>query len=372
MKLVFFSVGRSDYGIMRNIIKTVENDKIIRSSLILTGSHLSEKFGETINEIKLDKIKNIHKINLNYKSNNKDLNNSHSAFLIKKTDKILKKIKPDYVIVLGDRYEMLAMSISAFNNDIKIIHFCGGSNTLGAKDDQYRKCISILASYHFVETILHKKELINNGINQESIFISGAPALENLNNIKYLSKKNLFKSLKINEDLNKNIIVATFHPETKISIKKNIYNFKVLLKFLNQLKNEIVILTYPNADYGYEKIIDLISKIKPKNFYIFKSLGIKNYYNILKFGNCLIGNSSSGIIESKSFNIPTINLGNRQEGRFHNNNVINCKFKLEDIKKNYKFSQSKKFLKLCNLNKNIYKLVLSSVKVLKLIKNNFK
>ena len=370
-KITFFSAGRSDYGIMRNIILAANKDKKIRSSLIITGSHLSKIFGKTINEISKDKIKNIYKIKLNYILNKNDQTNIQISYLIKETEKILKKIEPDYVIVLGDRYEMFAMSIAAFNNNIKIIHFCGGSETLGAKDDQYRKCISILASYHFVETSFHKKKLIDNGIKKNSIFLSGAPALENLAKIKFLNKKKLFENFNIKEPLGSKTIVATFHPETKISLRNNIKNLEILFKFLANLKDAIIIFTYPNADYGYNEIIKIIDKVKKKNFYKFKSLGIKNYFNFLKIADMLIGNSSSGIIESKSFNLPVINLGNRQKGRFQNLNVMNCIFDLNLIKKKYLSINRKKFKEYFLTKKNIYELKISSKKIIKIINNNF-
>lgn len=366
-KIVFLSVGRSDYGIMRNIITTCNQNKKINLSLIVTGSHLSKKFGNTIKEIEKDKIKNIYKINLNYDFKNKDKTNYHISTLINKTDIILKKIKPNFVITLGDRYEMLAMSLAAFNNNIRIVHFCGGSKTLGAKDDEYRKCISNLSSYHFVETNLHKKQLVNNGIDKSKIFVSGAPALENLKKIKFIKKDKLFKNMKIKNYKNNKIIIVTFHSETKKKLSENIIYINELIKFLKSLKNVIIIMTYPNADFGYENIIKIIEKTNFTNFYKYKSLGIEKYFNILKYGNCLIGNSSSGIIESKSFNLPTINLGERQSQRFHNINVIHSKINKTDLQKKYLKSQTIKFKKKIFANKDIYKLNYTSDKIVNLL-----
>ena len=205
---------------MRNIICACNKNKKIHLSLIVTGSHLSKKFGNTIEEIKKDKIKNIYKINLSYDTKNIDKTNNYISTLVNKSDQILKKIRPDFLVTLGDRYEMLAMSLAAFNNNIKIIHFCGGSKTLGAKDDEYRKCISNLSSYHFVETNLHKKQLLNYGIDKNTIFVVGAPALENLNKIKFLKKEKLLKNMKIKNYENNKIIIVTYHSETKKKIKR--------------------------------------------------------------------------------------------------------------------------------------------------------
>ena len=206
--------------------------------------------------------------------------------MVNKSDQILKKIRPDFLVTLGDRYEMLAMSLAAFNNNIKIIHFCGGSKTLGAKDDEYRKCISNLSSYHFVETNLHKKQLLNYGIDKNTIFVVGAPALENLNKIKFLKKEKFLKNMKIKNYENNKIIIVTYHSETKKKLSDNVKYINEIISFLKSLKKTIIILTYPNADFGYENIIKIIEKTNFTNFYKYKSLGIKKYFNILKYGNC--------------------------------------------------------------------------------------
>ena len=366
-KIVFLSVGRSDYGIMRNIICACNKNKKIHLSLIVTGSHLSKKFGNTIEEIKKDKIKNIYKINLSYDTKNIDKTNNYISTLVNKSDQILKKIRPDFLVTLGDRYEMLAMSLAAFNNNIKIIHFCGGSKTLGAKDDEYRKCISNLSSYHFVETNLHKKQLLNYGIDKNTIFVVGAPALENLNKIKFLKKEKLLKNMKIKNYENNKIIIVTYHSETKKKLSDNVKYINEIISFLKSLKKTIIILTYPNADFGYENIIKIIEKTNFTNFYKYKSLGIKKYFNILKYGNCLIGNSSSGIIESRSFNLPTINLGERQNQRFHNNNVIHCKINKTDLQKSFIKSQSLNFKKKFYYSKDIYRLNYTSSEIADLL-----
>ena len=131
---------------------------------------------------------------------------------------------------------MLAMSLAAFNNNIKIIHFCGGSKTLGAKDDEYRKCISNLSSYHFVETNLHKKQLLNYGIDKNTIFVVGAPALENLNKIKFLKKEKLLKNMKIKNYENNKIIIVTYHSETKKKLSDNVKYINEIISFLKSLK----------------------------------------------------------------------------------------------------------------------------------------
>ena len=364
-KIMFVSAGRSDYGIMRNIILKVSKSRNFKTSLIITGSHLSKKFGKTIREVKQDSIKNIYKIYSSKNDYKTDNTNFFISKIIKDSDIILRKETPDFIVILGDRYEMLAISLAAFNRRIKIIHFCGGSETRGANDDEYRNCISELAHAHFVETKYHKTNLISKNIKKNKIFLYGAPALENLKNVSFLSKRDILKKFKI-FNLKKKIIVSTFHPETKKNKNENLKNLEILLKFLKK-PDFTVIFTYPNADEGFGHYIKKINKIKNKNFYVFESLGIKNYYNLLKIADCLIGNSSSGIIESRSFNLPTLNLGDRQLGRFYNKNVIHCRFKKNEIEKSFLKSQDKKFKKKFLNFKNIYKLNYKSEKFLNIL-----
>jgi GDP/UDP-N,N'-diacetylbacillosamine 2-epimerase (hydrolysing) len=363
-KFLIFSVGRSDYSIMRNIIITSQNTKKIKSYLCLSDVHNQKLFGKTYTDIKKDNIKNILKIKKI--DNGSKLNNTNKifSFYVAEADKILKRIKPKTVLLLGDRFEMLAIAIASFNLNIPICHFCGGSITKGAHDNEFRYSISKMAYLHFVETIDHKKNLIKLDIPIDRIFKIGAPALENLKNFSF-NKKKIFKIFHDKLIKDKKIILCTFHSETKISLKQNIQNLKILINALSTL-NENIIFTYPNRDHGYKQIIDVLKKNEKLNkIKIIKNLGIHNYYQFLKYSHLMVGNSSSGIIESGFFKIPTINMGKRQEGRIKNINTIDCDFKRQMIinkarkllnfkRKNYKFNDKYKFR---SSSKNIISLI---------------
>jgi GDP/UDP-N,N'-diacetylbacillosamine 2-epimerase (hydrolysing) len=365
INLAIFTVGRSDYGIMRNIIISSQSNKYLNSSLFITGNHSSKIFGNTIQEIKKDKIKQLKYININYKKNLTNNTINYFAELLVALEKKIKNSKIDYALILGDRYEMLANALVCFNRNIKILHFGGGSDTLGAHDDQYRYAISKMAYYHFVETRHHKLRLIQNGISSKNIKIIGAPALENIEKINFLDKQKLLNKLNIPND-GKKIYVSTFHPETVVEIKKNKHYFKIMLQVLSNC-NESVILTYPNADAGYMEYVKILKNFekKNKNFYVFKNLGVVNYYNLLKYADLLIGNSSSGIIESSSFKLPTINIGIRQKNRFCAKNVVHTKFNKLEISKAIRKITKDRFNR--NLNKLLspYRLRLNSNEILK-------
>ena len=253
--------------------------------------------------------------------------------------------KIDASIILGDRYEMLAISIASLNYNIPIMHFCGGSETLGSLDNIYRYSISKMATVHFLETNYHKNNLKKIGI-KKNLFVVGAPALENLN------KRKKFNFVSKNK---KKIIVACFHPETTKTKAFNRKNITTLLKFLSKI-DENIIFTYPNADLGFKDYIKLIKKFlkNKKNTSIVQNLGISNYYNLLSRVDLLIGNSSSGIIEGGSFKIPVINVGDRQKKRLADKNVLHAKFKTSSLQKCYKKALSGKFISGLRNLKSIY------------------
>jgi GDP/UDP-N,N'-diacetylbacillosamine 2-epimerase (hydrolysing) len=365
-RIAVFTVARSDFGIMKNIIHRIDNDDRFELTCVIGAAHDSKVFGQTINEIKEMKIKRIKKFKFNYvNSDSKNIMN-YFQMMIDKTCKFFDINKIDAALILGDRYEMMAIALTCINYNIPIMHFCGGSETLGSIDDIYRYSISKMAFAHFLETNHHKKNLNKLNI-KKNLYIVGAPALENLKT-KTLSISEIEKYYQFSFNKDKKIVVACFHPET---YKTTIQNRNYLRIFLNFLKKQNInlIFTYPNADKGFMQFIKLIkSKLKnKKNCLIVKNLGIKNYYSILNFSDLMIGNSSSGIIESASFNIPTINLYNRQKNRYCPKNVIHSIFNLEKINYAYKKALSLKFKnKIINL-KNPYFQKDTSIKVANII-----
>ena len=340
--LAIFTVGRSDFGILKNIIIKCEKDKRFNLQLVIGSAHNSKIFGNTFDEIKSINVKKKVAFTFKYgKSSNKNITKYFEKTL-KEAKDFFKKNTVDAAIIIGDRYEMLAVSLACLIHNTPIMHFGGGSKTLGSLDNTYRNTISKMASVHFLETSFHKKNLQKIGI-KKNLNVVGAAALENINQ-PLIKKNKLLKKLKLSFNLKKKIILACFHSETTYGIKYNLKNLKIFLNFLSKLDANIV-LTYPNADVGYVDYIKLINKhlSKKNNVKIIKNLGIVNYYSLLKISDLLIGNSSSGIIESSSFKLPTINLGKRQKGRFAPRNVIHTKFSLKDINKSFVKAFSKKF-----------------------------
>ena len=306
---------RAEYGIMYRLIDKLSVDKDVDFYLLVTGMHLSDKFGVTKNEITQPVYKEID-IDIEKEP-------AYSlALAIEKFYNVFREIKPDILVVLGDRFEIMGVVQAAMLNNIPVAHIHGGEITEGAIDDAIRHSITKMSHLHFTSCEDYRKRVIQLGENPKRVFNIGSLGVENIKKFQLLSKTDLEESLGFNF-AEKNILV-TFHPVTlEGDVKKQ---FNELLDALNDLKDTNIIITCPNADPGNDEIFELIQKFKllNKNIYVYKSLGMQRYLSCLKYVDMVVGNSSSGIIEVPSFKIPTINIGNRQKGRIQAESIINC------------------------------------------------
>lgn len=333
MKKIFIvTSNRADYGLMSNLIYLLKKEKTIIFKLIVTGSHLEKKYGYTINEILADKINPDHIVKIPLKTINPIKNIESITNYMKNFSKFFHKQKPDLLILLGDRYEIFSISVSAFIHKIPIMHLYGGESTFGVFDDFFRYSISKTAKYHLVSNKLYAKKLESLGKNKKNIFTIGSLGCENIKQMNFehpnkIEKRFNFKFLK------KNILVS-FHPET-LSKDYGLKGLNILLASLSRLKDTMIIFTGTNPDILNQKILKQIKKfvLNNHNSKLIYSMGKKGYLSCLKHCNLLIGNSSSGIIEAPSLNTPSINLGNRQEGRIFAKSVSNIKFNKKLIDK---------------------------------------
>ena len=349
MKKIFIvTSNRADYGIMSNLIHLLKKEKNNRFKLIVTGSHLEKKYGYTINEILADKINPDHIIKVSIKTTDPKKNIESITSYMKNFSKFFYKQKPDLLILLGDRYEIFSIAVSAFIHKIPIVHLYGGESTLGVFDDFFRYSISKTAKYHLVSNKLYKKKLVSLGAIKKNIFTVGSLGCENIKQMNFEKPINIEKKFKF-KFLKKNILVS-FHPET-LSKDYGLKGFNILLASLSKLKDIMIIFTGTNPDILNQKILRQIKKFvsNNKNSKLIYSMGKKGYLSCLKKCNLLIGNSSSGIIEAPSLNTPSINLGGRQEGRIFAKSVINMEFnKRLIIKQINKILYNKKRKKVIN------------------------
>lgn len=369
MRVCIFTGSRSEYGLLKKLILTIQKNRLFKSNLIVTGSHLSKRYGFSLTEIKNDKVKITKKIYINLNDDSSWGIGSAFSELMKKLNTFFKTNKYDLIILLGDRYEALSAGITSYINRIPILHIHGGEKTLNSLDENYRHCISKLANIHCVSHLKYKKRLIQLGEKEKNIFHVGGLGAEIIKNFSFIRKKELEKNL--NVKFKDKIIIINYYPEI-LNLKKSFNNLKIILNSLKYFLNDCsIIFTLPSHDISNDKFSSEIKIFCKKfnNAFVFKSLGQKKYYSLLNISNLMIGNSSSGVLEMPSFKKFSINLGSRQAGRIFSKSVINLPFNIDILKKNIKICLNKKD----NSIKNVYhknNTTKNILNVIKKIKNN--
>jgi len=331
-KIFIFTSTRADYGIQRWIIKELQNYSNIDTFVIVGGTHLSEKNGYTIEEILKDDVKNIIKLPFLSDSLNASSLISSVGNGLTQVSEIFAKYEPDMIILLGDRYELFVGAIAALLYNSIIIHIAGGAITTGALDEQVRHAITKMAHIHMPTTELNAENISKMGKEDWRIHIVGAPNLVNIKKMELYKEEEILKLTSV--DVNRNTIICTYHPVTLEGENSVKWQIKNLLEALSKFDFQIV-FTRPNAEVGSDEIVNMIKEFVDNNSkaYFFNSLGSKLYLSFLKYAKAVIGNSSSGIIEAPSFSIPTVNIGNRQEGRLQPESVIQTGYLVNEIYK---------------------------------------
>ena len=335
LKLAIITTTRADYGLLCPLIKKTMADDYFEVDLIATGTHLSHINGYTVSDIEKDGFTVAYRISyLNddeFQDSPSEICKIISDGIIKFTD-LFEKTEYDAIVALGDRYELLSFCIPAFIKRIPIIHLYGGEVTSGAIDDSIRHCVTKLSSVHFPTTELHKKRILALGENERYVINAGALGVDNIIQTEYLSDMELRKSLKINND--KPLGLITYHPVTLEDYEDVDNQIVEVLEAALKYENLFYIITMPNADHGSRKILNHISNYASSHqnrFVFYESLGQRRYLSALKVAKVMIGNSSSGILESPSFRLPVVNIGDRQKGRFRSKNIIDCKCDRHEI-----------------------------------------
>ena len=321
-KITVTTGTRAEYGILRPILKEITKRKKLELILVVTGTHLSKKYGMTINEIKKDKFKIYETF--------KFLPNDDTRFSVAKSlgegviqfAKIFKKVKPDINLILGDRDEMLASAIVAYHMNIPNAHIHGGDVSRNI-DEYTRHAITKISNIHFPSTEKSKRRIVKMGENPKFVFLTGSPSIDELRSNKILNKKQ-FEN-KYGFQVTKNLIVLIQHPVTTqiANTKKHIQNTLKAIEYFGYT----TIIIAPNSDAGSNTIFQNIRHFaKSHNFVkIFPSLPRSDYLYLIKNCGVLVGNSSSGLIEASYFGTPAVNIGIRQQGREKSKNVFDAK-----------------------------------------------
>ncbi|WP_010097579.1 UDP-N-acetylglucosamine 2-epimerase [Ornithinibacillus scapharcae] len=352
-KISILTATRAEYGLLKPIMKRLTNVPEFDVRIVVTGAHLSPEFGLTYHEIEHDGFSIDNRIEMLLSADTSAaISKSMGVALISFAD-YFERLKPDILIVLGDRYETLAVCIAAMNQKIPIAHLYGGETTEGAVDESIRHAITKMSYIHFTSTESYRRRVIQLGEQPDRVFCVGATGIENILNEDIMSKRDLESS--INFKLDKPHAIVTFHPVT-LENNHSAEQFQAILDVCKRYQDMYFIFTKANADANgriINKMID--SYIEENNHAIaFTSLGIKRYLSALKYSVMVIGNSSSGLIEAPSFGIPTINIGDRQKGRLKASSIIDCKPTIDDIQRAFDLALSKKFRSLSKTTVNPY------------------
>ena len=368
-KVTVVTTSRADYGIFYPLLKEFSNDDELNLELLISGSHLSKDYGNTFSEIKADGIKKYSLIDVlkktTFGSNQQSLIVSET---IKKFSEYFSANKPDIIVLLGDRFEVLGVAISALLNKIPIAHIHGGEKTVGAIDDSLRHSITKLSHLHFVSCDDYKKRVEQLGEDPNNIFSVGSLGVQNILTTKILPRNELKQTLKIRNE--EGIFLVSYHPTT-LSTYSTQKELEILLSVVREHKNKNIIFTGSNIDVGGADINNTFKAEVSKQFncYYFNSLGRKLFLSLMYHCELLIGNSSSGIIEAPSFKKPVINIGIRQKGRVRAKNIIDVELNREQIRLAIVKATSDGFKKQLEHVRNPYEKENVSKTIVKIIKS---
>lgn len=340
-KVAVFTGTRAEYGLLRPVIGLLFKSIVINPLICVTGAHLKEEFGNTVAEIESDNIKIAKKIDILKFGTDKQATAKTVGFAIEQFTAWLVEEKPDAVLLLGDRYEIFAAASAAAMLQIPIAHISGGDVTLGASDEFYRHCITKMAALHFPSCEDSAKRIIQLGEEKRRVHCVGGLGDENLRRLKLMGKAQLSKSLSLNLDTP--FLLVTFHPETAGNASP-CQQMQALLDALSQF-DMTVIFTKANADAGGEEINQMLDEYCKQNInsFAFTSLGLLRYLSAMRHCAAVVGNSSSGVVETPTLKKPCVNIGNRQKGRIICNNVICCTADKQNIYKAIKNAISPSF-----------------------------
>lgn len=370
--IAIISSTRAEYGLLQPFImefRKHESDNLM-VSLIVTGTHLSKEYGMTISEIETAGIRVDKKIPIRLKSETaNDIAKNQADIVIKFTDLFNEK-KYDAICILGDRYEMQMIAIAATNTGTPIFHLCGGDITEGAIDDSIRHSITKMSYCHFTTNELSRKRVIQLGEDPSRVFNVGSTSIDNILKMDLLSTDEALKSVGLSRC---KYAICTYHPVTLESqdIEADVM---ALVDAMISYPNINFIVTKANADKGGSLINALLDREAPKyeNVHVFTSLGVKRYLSLMKHAEFVLGNSSSGIIETPVFHIPTINIGDRQKGRLQSESIINCGTSKTEIIRGIKEAQTDEFRQVAsavispygngNAAKQMVKICLATIK----------
>lgn len=363
-KIAVFTGTRAEYGLLSCLMTRIQETEGLELQLIVSGMHLSPEFGLTYQHIEKDGYKIDKKIEMLMSSDTSvGIVKSMGIGMISYAE-VLEDLQPDLLVILGDRYEALSMATACLIHKVPIVHLHGGEITEGAFDESIRHAITKLSSLHFASTEEYRNRIIQLGEHPDRVFNVGGLGIENIKKLDLLSKESFEDSIEFK--LGKKNALITYHP---VTLEKGgaLNEFKDLLEVLDELEDTHLIFTMPNSDTNGRAIIKMIEEYVQKNSdkaCCFTSLGQLRYLSALQYMDIVVGNSSSGVIEVPSFNIATLDIGDRQKGRVKGASVIECSTQKDAIKLAINKALSKEFKVSINNERNPYDAGLDASKII--------
>lgn len=331
-KICIITGTRAEWGLLFRLAHKIEADSTMLLQIVATNMHLSPEFGLTYKEIETEGLRIDKKVHMLLSSDTPNATTKSVGIATIGFADAFEDLQPDLIVILGDRYEMLAAATAALLYKIPIVHLYGGDITEGAYDDAIRHVLTKLSHLHFTSTEVYRKRVIQMGEQPDRVFNVGATGIDNIRHMQLLNQRDFEESID-GFRVNRKTLLVTFHPVTmEDGTAKE--QMTALLKALDKHRECRIIFTMPNSDTDGRVIIELIKKwcsINSDRAVWFTSLGVKRYLSALQYVGAVVGNSSSGIVEVPSFGIPTLNIGDRQKGRLKAVSVIDSAPTFEDI-----------------------------------------
>lgn len=332
-KICVVTGTRADYGLLFWLMKEIDADPALRLQLIVTGTHLDQAFGHTVDVIEADGFTVDKRVPLELSDDSPAGIARATATTLEGISNAIAKLQPAIIVLLGDRYEMLAAAIAAMLHRVPIAHIHGGEVTEGAMDDSMRHAISKMACWHFAAAEPYRQRLIQMGEQPSNVTTVGAPGLDHLEKTSLLDRSEITAALGI--DAEQPYFLITYHPTT-LGSSDPLDEIQALLSALEGYTDHVCIFTGVNADVGHDQITQAIHayvSAHAQRARLFLSLGQQRYLSAMKHAAAVIGNSSSGIIEAPACKVPTVNIGIRQKGRLRARSVLDCAPDREGIHK---------------------------------------
>lgn len=330
-KVCIVTAARSEYGLLRWVIDGVYHNDDLQLQLVVTGTHLSEEHGMTVSFIEEDGYPIAARVDMQLAFANKSDIVRSMGYCSMGMAQTLADLNPDIMVVLGDRYELLPIVSAAVVMGVPVAHISGGDVTEGAIDNQVRNAVTMMSSLHFPGTKPSYDNICRMTGTANNVYVTGETNIDNFEHYQLLSRRELSESLNI--DQNRRWVLVTLHPETRISLEANLAMARDLMVALQSVEGEIVI-TQANADFGGAQMNEIFKKATTENpsIHFVPTLGQMRYLSFMKEVECVIGNSSSGIVETPHLGVPTVNIGDRQKGRYLCSNIVSCGRSLSAMK----------------------------------------